>query len=94
MVVWAIVGLVLWVCFIVVWLRLIIEVTRQFARRWRPSGFAAIGIEAVYTSTDLALRPLRRVLPPVRVGTVSLDLSVPVLIIAILTLRWVVLSLP
>jgi YggT family protein len=94
MVVWAIIGLVLWVCFIIVWIRLIVEVTRQFARRWRPSGVAAIGIEAVYASTDLVLRPLRRLLPPVRVGTVSLDLSVPILIIAILALRQVVLSLP
>ncbi len=94
MLVWAIIALVLWVCFILVWRRLIVEVTRMFARRWRPAGFAAIGIEIVYSSTDLALRPLRRLLPPVRLGTVSLDLSVPILIIAILTLRQVVLSLP
>ncbi len=91
--VWAIIALVLWVCFILVWVRLIVEVTRMFARRWRPAGIAAIGIEIVYSSTDLALRPLRRLLPPLRVGTVSLDLSVPILIIAILALRAVVLSL-
>ena len=93
MLVWAIIALVLWVCFILVWVRLIVEVTRMFARRWRPAGIAAIGIEIVYSSTDLALRPLRRLLPPLRVGTVSLDLSVPILIIAILALRAVVLSL-
>ncbi len=93
MLVWAIIALVLWVCFILVWVRLIVEVTRMFARRWRPAGVAAIGIEIVYSSTDLALRPLRRLLPPLRVGTVSLDLSVPILIIAILALRAVVLSL-
>ena len=94
MLVWAIIALVLWVCFILVWLRLIVEVTRMFAQRWRPAGVAAIGIEIVYSSTDLALRPLRRLLPPLRLGTVSLDLSVPILIIAILALRAVVLSLP
>lgn len=93
MLVWAIIALVLWVCFILVWIRLVVEVTRMFAQRWRPAGVAAIGIEIVYSSTDLALRPLRRLLPPLRVGTVSLDLSVPILIIAILALRAVVLSL-
>ena len=69
MLVWSIVALVLWVYFILVWVRVLIEITRIFARRWRPAGVAAVGLEAVYASTDVALRPIRRLCPPVRVGT-------------------------
>ncbi len=94
MLVWSIIALVLWVYYILVWARVLVEITRIFARRWRPVGVAAVGLEAVYVSTDLTLRPIRQVCPPVRIGTVRLDLSVLILLIAILTLRWVVLSLP
>jgi YggT family protein len=35
----------------------------------------------------------RRLIPPLRIGPVSLDLSVWILLIAILALRWLALSL-
>jgi YggT family protein len=92
--IWEIIALVLWVYYILVWARIIIEVTRMFARRWRPAGVAAVGLEVVYSSTDLALRPIRKLCPPVRIGSVSLDLSVLILLLAILALRYLVLRLP
>jgi YggT family protein len=91
--VWDIIALVLWVYFILVWIRVLIEITRMFARRWRPAGVAAVGLEAVYASTDVTLRPIRRLVRPIRFGTVSLDLSVLILLVGILALRWLVLSL-
>jgi YggT family protein len=92
MLVLAIIALVLWVYYIVVWSRVLVEITRMFARRWRPAGIAAIGLEVVYASTDVALRPIRRLCPPVRIGTVRLDLSVLILLLTILALRWLVQS--
>jgi YggT family protein len=70
-----------------------VEATRQFARRWRPAGIAAVGIELVYLSTDPPVRLLRRLIPPVRLGPISLDLSILILLLVILALYWVVLSL-
>jgi YggT family protein len=84
---WSAVGLVLWMYYILVIARLVVEITRQFARAWRPAGAAAIGVELVYASTDPPLRAIRKVCPPVRIGSVSLDLSVMILLLAILALR-------
>jgi YggT family protein len=91
---WQVIGLVLWVYYVVIWIRILIEATRMFARRWRPVGVTAVGLEVVYASTDVVLRPIRRLCPPVRVGTVRLDLSVLILLLAVVALRYVVLSLP
>jgi YggT family protein len=92
--VWLVIALVLYVFYVIVWMRILVEITRMFARRWRPVGVAAVGLELVYASTDVALRPIRRLCPPVRIGTVRLDLSVLILLLAIVALRYVVLSLP
>ncbi len=90
---WNVVGLVLWMYYLLVIARLVVEITRQFARAWRPAGVAAVGLEMVYVSTDPPLKAIRRVCPPVRIGTVSLDLSVMILLLAILALRLVTDSL-
>jgi YggT family protein len=73
--------------------RLVVEVTRQFARAWRPVGGAAVGVELVYMSTDPPMKLLRRLIPPLRIGGVALDLSIAVLLIAIVALRQVAITL-
>jgi YggT family protein len=91
--VWQIIALVLWVYFIVIWVRILVEITRQFARNWRPVGVAAVGLEVIYASTDVVIRPIRRLIPPIRIGAVRIDLSVMILLLAIIALRVLVLSL-
>ncbi|HEV2886291.1 MAG TPA: YggT family protein [Jatrophihabitans sp.] len=90
---WAAIGLALLVFYLLVIARLIVETTRSFARGWRPAGAAAIGLEAVYTVTDPPMKLLRRLIPPLRLGGVSFDMSVIVLLIAIWILRAIVGSL-
>jgi YggT family protein len=90
---WAVVAFILYLYLLLVLARFIVEVTRQFARSWRPVGVTAVGLELVYTGTDPPLKLLRKLLPPVRIGSVSLDLSITVLLLAILALRWVALTL-
>lgn len=90
---WSVVALVLYIYLLLIIARVVVEVTRQFARSWRPAGVAAVGLEVVYSSTDWPVKLFRRLIPPLRIGPVSLDLSIWILLIAILALRWLALSL-
>jgi YggT family protein len=90
---WDALGYVLYIYIVVILARFVVEATRQFARSWRPLGVAAVGLEIVYVATDPPLKLLRRLIPPLRLGSISLDLSILILLLAILALYWVVLSL-
>jgi len=90
---WAAIGLALLVFYLLVIARVIVETTRSFARSWLPVGTAAIGLEMVYVVTDPPMKLLRRLIPPLRVGGISFDMSVIVLLIMIWILRVIVSSL-
>jgi YggT family protein len=89
---WGVIGYVLWLYIVLILARVVLEWTRQFARSWRPVGTAAIGVELVYSLTDPPIRLLRRLVPPLQLGTVSLDLSVIILLIVLIVLRVVALT--
>ena len=73
--------------------RLVMEYVFMFARSYRPTGPVAMALELCYSATDPPLKALRRVLPPLRVGSVSLDLGFFVLFTAVLILRPIVAQL-
>ncbi|WP_292833229.1 YggT family protein [Microbacterium sp.] len=58
--------------------RLILEYIPMFNREWRPRGIGLVLAEAVFTVTDPPLRFFRRLLPPLRMGPIALDLGFPV----------------
>ncbi|MDT4917164.1 MAG: YggT family protein [Pseudonocardiales bacterium] len=87
-----VVGYVIYLYIILVLARIVIDWTRQFARKWRPAGAAAVGVEVVYLATDPPIKLLRRLVPPLQLGTVSLDLSVIILLIVLIVLRQVALT--
>ena len=70
--------------------RLIMEYVFMFARSYRPAGIVAVALELCYTVTDPPLKALRRVIPPLRIGRVSLDLSFIVLFFVVQILMSVV----
>jgi YggT family protein len=72
--------------------RLVIEVVKSFAREWFPSGFLAILLEALFTITDPPLKALRKVIPPVTIGQMRLDLSYLVLFLLIAVARQLIYS--
>ncbi len=90
---WGVVGYAIYIYIVLILARLVLDWTRQFARAWRPAGVAAIGFELVYAVTDPPIRLLRRLVPPLQLGTVSLDLSVIILLIALIAVRQVALTL-
>ena len=62
--------------------RLILDYVMMFARNFRPKGVVAAVLELAYSVTDPPLRGLRRIIPPLRLGRFSLDLSFIVLFIS------------
>jgi YggT family protein len=54
-----------------------------FSRDWRPRGPVLVLAETVYSLTDPPLKALRRVLPPIRIGGVALDLAFFVLVLVV-----------
>lgn len=78
-----------WVLFLF-WLfltaRVVVELVRAFSREWRPAGGVAVTLETIYTVTDPPVRLLRRLIPTVRIGGVGLDLSIMVLLLVVFIL--------
>jgi YggT family protein len=71
--------------------RLILDYVRMFKPAWRPSGLILFLVEAIYAITDRPMNFVRRFIPPLRLGGVSLDLSFIVLFFAIQMLMPLVL---
>ena len=70
--------------------RLIMEYVFLLARSYRPTGLVAAALELAYSVTDPPLKALRRVIPPLRIGQVSLDLGFLVLFFIVNILMGVV----
>jgi len=71
--------------------RLILDYARMFKPSWRPSGVILFFVEAIYAITDRPMNFVRRFIPPLRLGGVSLDVSFIVLFFAIQMLMPLVL---
>ena len=63
--------------------RLVLEYVAVFARDWRPKGPLLLLSEVVYTLTDPPLKAIRKVVPNLQLGSVSLDPSFIILLVAI-----------
>lgn len=95
-IVWNVVYTILLVYFFVMWARFVLDLVRTFNRAWRPRGFMLVLVEAVYTLTDPLVRFFRRIVPPIRIGQVALDLgwslAMLVIIIAMTAVSWLAAS--
>jgi YggT family protein len=70
---------VIWLYLLVLTARAILSLVPLFIRDWQPRGVLLVVAEFIYTLTDPPLRRLRRIVPPVRLGGVQLDLAFLVL---------------
>jgi YggT family protein len=73
--------IVLWFYLALLMIRLVVGWVQMFARAWQPTSITLVVLEAVYTATDPPIRAIRRVLPPFRLGSVALDLSLMLVLI-------------
>ena len=73
--------------------RLVMDYVFMLARGFRPQGPFAIACELTYSATDPPIKAVRRVLPPLRVGNVSLDLAFMVVFFVTVVLMSVVSGL-
>jgi YggT family protein len=73
--------------------RFVMSWVLAYGRRWQPGRGAAAMLESVWTVTDPPLKALRRVIPPLRIGSVSIDLAALVLLVMLFVLFAVVGSL-
>ena len=77
----------------IMWARLILDFVVNFNRGWRPSGPLLLLAEIAYTITDPPIKLVRRFVPPVQFGAVSIDLSWTVVILIAILLSYVFLGL-
>lgn len=59
--------------------RIIIDYIMLFARTWQPKGLVLALVDVVFRITDPPLKFVRRFVPPLRIGQVSLDIGFLVL---------------
>jgi YggT family protein len=85
-----IVSSVLLVFLILLFARFVVDWVMVLARSWRPSGLVAAGLEVVYATTDPPLKAVRKVIPPLNLGSIRLDLGFMVLLILVFLLRGLV----
>lgn len=89
----AVLNTLLLIYVLVLLVRLIFEYIPMFNREWRPRGAVLVVAEAVYTVTDPPLKALRRVIPPLRIGPVAIDLAFGIVLILCFVLLGVTRSL-
>jgi YggT family protein len=66
---------ILWIFLLILFARMILSWVPVLVRDWEPRGPMLVFAEIIYSITDPPLRLLRKVLKPVRVGNMMLDLA-------------------
>jgi YggT family protein len=73
--VFALIYLVLMLFQLALIIRIVYDAVQMFARSWRPRRLALILASMVYSVTDPPIKLFRRLIPPLRLGGVSLDMA-------------------
>ena len=85
---------ILWVFWILLLVRLVVDYVQMFARSWSPHGPVLVVLEVVYTITDPPIRFVRRFVPPLRLGSVAIDTSFIIVFVVVILLQRAVTYLP
>jgi YggT family protein len=76
-----ILGFALFVFWLLLIARVVVEFIRSFSRDWQPKGFTVVVLELILTVTDPPVKLLRRLIPHLTIGAIRFDLSIMVLLL-------------
>ncbi|WP_343600361.1 YggT family protein [Mycobacterium sp.] len=76
-----ILGYALFVFWLLLIARVVVEFIRSFSRDWRPRGATVVILELIMSVTDPPVKFMRRLIPQLTMGAVRLDLSIMVLLL-------------
>ena len=76
-----IVGFALFIFWLLLIARVVVEFIRSFSRDWHPRGATVVVLEIILSVTDPPVKLLRRLIPQLTVGAVRFDLSIMVLLL-------------
>jgi YggT family protein len=74
---------------LVMWIRLVFDLIGSFSRSWRPRGFWLVAAEASFAVTDPLVKGVRRIVPPLRLGGITLDLAWSIVLLAAIVLSYI-----
>lgn len=77
------------IVFIALWARFILDWVQVLNRGWRPRGPMVVVAELSYTITDPPIRTVRKVVPPLRLGSIQLDLAFMIVLFVV----WILMNL-
>jgi YggT family protein len=83
----SIIDTILFIFLALMLIRLVVDWVQIFARSWTPTGPVLFVLEIVYTITDPPILFVRRFVPPLRIGSVALDTSFLIVLIAVYLLQ-------
>jgi len=86
----SVVKFVLFLFMLVLLARVVLSLVLSVSRDWHPKGVGLVVTESVFTVTDPPLKALRKLIPPLRMGGISLDLAFLILFLAV-SILWQVL---
>ena len=73
--------------------RIIVEMVQSFSQSWRPQRWFIMLAEPIFAITDPPVKGLRKLIPPLNMGGVALDVSVLVLFFGLQILQTILHSL-
>ena len=76
---------------LIVWIMLLARIALSwifaFARDWHPTGVSALLVESVYSVTDPMIKPIRKIIPPVSIGSMRFDVAFLIVFFGVYMLR-------
>lgn len=79
----ALLAIMAYLLIVVFMIRLVLDWVQMFARYWRPRGAVLVVASFVYAVTDPPMNAARRLIKPINLGGISLDVGFMILLMVL-----------